>query len=571
MNQTCKQCGQGFEITKGDRKFYEDVSPIFNTKKELLPLPTLCPDCRFQRRLSFRNLRHLSHRKCDRTGKAIVSCYRDSSPHTVYHTSEWWSDNWDPLQYGRDFDFSRPFFDQFFEVYRAVPTVHQYATNDIQNCEYVNGVGNCKNCYLSFMMDYCEDAYYVSFAEHCRSCVDCLGLTNCELCYECVDCRDCYHLLFAERCVNCSDSAFLSDCLRCKNCIGCNNLVDKEYYVFNKECTPAEFQKQKVALLQGANLSETLRRFRAWSLTTPKKYYFGNSNENFSGDHVTHVKNSTHCFDAFELEDCKYCNYVFKAHHCMDYHVFGDQSSWIYQCVATGQNCSNDLFCLCCWSGSSNNLYCHLISACQHCFGCSGLKSKKYCIFNKQYTKEEYEKLVPKIIEHMRKTPYQSSDNSGTGQAGEWGEYFPMSMSAFGYNESEAFDYFPLTREEVVAKGWQWQEDDDVKERYMGPVIEVPQSIDDVGDEICSQILLCEVTGKPYKIIPQELKFYRDIGIAPPRKCPDQRHEERWKSRNPRKIWDRACAKCQKSIATSYAPDRPEKIYCEECYLQEVY
>lgn len=36
-------------------------------------------------------------------------------------------------------------------------------------------------------------------------------------------------------------------------------------------------------------------------------------------------------------------------------------------------------------------------------FGCIGLRNKQYCIFNKQYTKEEYEKLVPKIIEHMQK------------------------------------------------------------------------------------------------------------------------------------------------------------------------
>jgi hypothetical protein len=31
------------------------------------------------------------------------------------------------------------------------------------------------------------------------------------------------------------------------------------------------------------------------------------------------------------------------------------------------------------------------------------LKNKSYCILNKQYTKEEYEKLVSKIIEKMMK------------------------------------------------------------------------------------------------------------------------------------------------------------------------
>ncbi|MDP2669631.1 MAG: hypothetical protein Q8O99_01100 [bacterium] len=38
-------------------------------------------------------------------------------------------------------------------------------------------------------------------------------------------------------------------------------------------------------------------------------------------------------------------------------------------------------------------------------FGCSNLRNKQYCIFNKQYTQEEYEQLVPKIITHMQETP----------------------------------------------------------------------------------------------------------------------------------------------------------------------
>jgi len=64
------------------------------------------------------------------------------------------------------------------------------------------------------------------------------------------------------------------------------------------------------------------------------------------------------------------------------------------------------------------------------------LNTAKYCILNKQYTKEEYEKLMPKIIEYMEKTE-------------EWGEFFPASLSPFGYNETIAMEYFPLTREEV--------------------------------------------------------------------------------------------------------------------------
>ena len=558
MQKVCKQCSAPFEVTDDDLAFYDKVSPVFNGKKELIPPPTLCPDCRLQLRLSFRNLRNLSHRTCDLTGAAIISCYRASSPHTVYRSKEWWGDGWSGTDFGRDFDFNRPFFDQFLDLYRVVPVVHQYATNDIENCDYVNGVGNCKNCYLSFMMDFCEDCYYIGYAEHVRSSLDCLSITNCELCYECIDCRDSYHLLFSEHCIRCSDSAFLSGCVRCKNCIGCINLVDKEYYIFNKAYSREEFLQQKAILLDGRNLMQTSEQFRTWSLNAPHNYYFGSANEDFSGDNITHIKNSYSCFDGHDLENCSYCTYVFEADNCMDYHVYGSHSSWIYNCTATGGNCSNDLFCLCCWSGSSYNLYCHLINACTHCFGCSGLKNKKYCILNKQYSKEEYEELVPKIIAHMR-------------SSGEWGEYFPIHLSAFGYNESEAQEYFPLTENEVVSRGWKWEKEDAIYEKYMGPAITIPPTIDTVDDSICAKILRCDVTGKPYKIIPQELKFYREMKLPIPRKCPDQRHKERMALRNPRKLWKRNCMKCQKEIETTYAPDRPEIIYCEDCYLSTVY
>jgi hypothetical protein len=175
-----------------------------------------------------------------------------------------------------------------------------------------------------------------------------------------------------------------------------------------------------------------------------------------------------------------------------------------------------------------------------------------------QYSQEEYEKLVPKIIENMRKN-------------GEYGIFFLNTISPFGYNETVAQEYFPLTKEEVLVRGWSWHDEEEKSDQYLGPKYDIPDSISDVPDDITKQILLCEVTGKPYKIIPQELKFYREMGIPIPRKCPDQRHKERMALRNPRKLWNRQCMKCQKDIQTTYAPERPEIVYCASCYLETVY
>jgi hypothetical protein len=142
---------------------------------------------------------------------------------------------------------------------------------------------------------------------------------------------------------------------------------------------------------------------------------------------------------------------------------------------------------------------------------------------------------------------------------GEWSKFFPPQISAFGYNETVAHEFLPLNEAETTARGWRWRTEQKpavAKER--------------LPDESVN-VLTCEVTGRPFKIIPQELKFYQDMHISTPSKCPDQRHRERMARLNPRKIWNRQCADCQKPIATSYSPDRTEKVVCEECYLKDVY
>jgi len=49
-----------------------------------------------------------------------------------------------------------------------------------------------------------------------------------------------------------------------------------------------------------------------------------------------------------------------------------------------------------------NIMYSDIMVNCKNCFGCTCLRGKEYCIFNKQYTREEYETLVPQIIEKMK-------------------------------------------------------------------------------------------------------------------------------------------------------------------------
>jgi hypothetical protein len=200
---------------------------------------------------------------------------------------------------------------------------------------------------------------------------------------------------------------------------------------------------------------------------------------------------------------------------------------------------------------------CHNAS---HLFGCVGLKHVRYCILNRQYKKEEYEALVPRIIDRMRQT-------------GEWGEFFPLTFSPFCYNETAAMRYWPLTREGALRRGWHWREHAE-ESPHVSKVIsaaDLPDDIANVPDDILQWAIECEATKRPFKLIQQELDFYRTMRLPVPHFCPDERFRRRMLQRNPRRLWTRPCMKCRKEIQTTYAPERPEIVYCEQCYLASVY
>jgi hypothetical protein len=152
----CKKCNSKFDITDKDLEFYDKISPVFlspdstesGLKKFQIPTPNFCPDCRQQRRLSFRNERSLYRRKSDGTGKDIISMYSPDKNVKVYENSYWWSDNWDAISYGRDFNFDKTFFEQFDELLKEVPKINLYL-QEAENSPYSNFETSIKNCYLT--------------------------------------------------------------------------------------------------------------------------------------------------------------------------------------------------------------------------------------------------------------------------------------------------------------------------------------------------------------------------------------------------------------------------------------
>lgn len=156
----CRSCGTSFVVTDRDMDFYDRISPVFAGKKEPIPPPTLCPDCRQRRRMAWRNERKLYRRKCDLTGRDIVSIHSPDKSSTVYHPDAWWGDGWDTLSYGREYDFSRSASEQLRELSAVVPkkALNQKGTNE--NSEYCNIIKSMKDCYLCFAATESEGVMY---------------------------------------------------------------------------------------------------------------------------------------------------------------------------------------------------------------------------------------------------------------------------------------------------------------------------------------------------------------------------------------------------------------------------
>lgn len=540
-SKICKNCQSPFEITETDESFY---------KKMGVPPPTQCPICRRQRKLAFRNERYLYHRKCDLCKKEVISVFTANSEYTVYCHECWWSDKWDPMSYGRNYDFNRSFFDQFSQLEKSVPHFALFQEGMSENCKYVNyGVGN-KSCYLALCAN-CEDVYFSHGGIQSKSCMDCAKFIACELCYDCINCTKCYDLFFSKDCNNCSNSLFMEDCLSCNNCFCCSGQKNKQFCFENKQLSE-ETYKNKIAefKLTGRIIEDWKKKLEILSAKMPKKYFHGISNQNVTGDYLDNCKNNENCFDCLNCEDIKNCDLGGNNHNLYDCVYAGGCESCYEINGAVGFNNCKFAYYGRFLQDTDYSQNCHNSA---HLFGCFGLNHKKYCIFNKQYTKEEYEALVARITDQMTSTA-------------EYGEFFPISTSSFSYNESVAHEYYPLTKQQALAKGYKWSEEENISK--VPQTYKVPENIENVPDSVLNEVLSCQECQKNYKIISQEINFYRKLNLPIPESCYNCRHKARFNKRNPRQLWPRHCQKCQANIQTSYAPDRPEIVYCEKCYLE---
>lgn len=590
MNQEkrqCQNCKQDFTITPEDFRFYEKIQ---------VPPPTWCFECRLSRRLNFLNERTFYKRTCNLCKKGIISVYKDSAIFPVYCSSCWHSDAWDSSQYARPYDFSKNFFVQFQELYNSVPHIALKVDN-CQNCDYANQTADCKNCYLVSAAVDSENIFFGHRIINSRDSMDCLLLLRSELCFSSIECVNSARIISSMNCVDSFDMKFCYDAKGSWNCFMSSNIRHGTYIYENKKLSKHEFSKKMNGLDTGSyqKMRDYLSRFREIQEKSIHKFASVRNVENFIGDTATNVKNCFYCFNVSDLENCRYCFYVDKTKDSFDVNNGCCGMELVYEVCSVGIQTYDIKFSTDIWPEAKEIVYSDFCAYSSNLFGCVGLRNKRYCIFNKQYTPEEYKKMVKRIKEHMDEIPY--IDNKG--RAYKYGEFFPPELSPFAYNETAAQEYFPLTKKATLERGYSWKDPEQRNYKIQISNVKLPDHIKDVGDDMVGEIIECQHQGKcneqcteAFRIILPELKFYRKINLPLPRLCPNCRHYQRLKWRNPLHLWHRKCqcagaksgnevyentaqhfhgAKpCPNEFETSYSPERKEIVYCEKCYLAEV-
>ncbi len=550
MHKNCKTCGKDFEIRKEDSIFYEQVKTV---------PPLDCPDCRAMKRLAFRNERTFYKRNCDMCKKDMVSLYSKDSVYTIYCNECWWSDKWDPKDFAQNYNPDKTFFEQYAELQKKVPRLSLMNLNAVRT-EYANGASDNKDSYLIFAAEYNEDCMYSRLIQKCKGCVDNAFIHESELCYECIDTRECFKCMYCVECQSSTDLMFCYNMRNSSNCIFCTNGRNMTNSIFNIKYTKEEYEKKKTEILSSyENLEKAKKEFENLKSKTTVKFSSQTKCSNVTGDYMHNCYDGVRVFDTTGAKNCSYVADTEESIDSMDCNNFYYKNELCYGIMGALQ-CSKS-------KHSAYIFYCNEVDYSENChnlstaIGCNAIRKGAYMILNKEYTKEEFYKIKDQIDEQMK-------------HDATFGQFFPPTISPFGFNETLGQDYYPLTEQTAKEKGFKWENNntgtygkETIKEESM------PQTIGEATEEILKEILVCKDCKKNFRLTQAELSFYKRMGLPIPHKDFECRHRDRMKKRNPRALWHRKCMKegCENEFETSYSPDKPEIVYCETCYQQEVY
>ncbi len=530
-----------------------------------LPLPEISMAESMRRTLAHRNTINIFKRTCDLSGKAIISNFPPDSSYKVFGIEAWFSDAWDPLDFGVAYSPTESFFKQFQRLQQGVPVI-ALENQNCENADYCNIVigikdsylafrahSNCRDIYCSYNTRASTDVYYSLYTVKSEKCL--YGVHN-KFCYDTIGC---------EYCFNSSSCYFCFSLEGCQNCLFSSNLKNKQYYLYNKAVTKKEFLEFKSKLNLGNRevLYQAISDLKKLRLGSVSRANYVVSCEDCQGNELARCKNCLNCFNGSESQDLADCISFAGGHNNARCFGFAEGCSYCFDCHRI-RNASECAFMLNSFD-VYDCMYCMNMYSSKHCFGCVGLRNKEYCILNKQYAPSDYKKLRQEIISRMRETPIE--DSSFQEKPGEFGHFFPAENSYFEYNLSAAQMYWPLPQQSILQRGYGWYE---FSEPSSQDCPEVPRSISQFDPHKDGKALRSLTTGRTFNILPKIIKQFQEYAVYPILEHPIE-YLERRASESSYLMLDRTSSKSGIPLRSTFSEEVAPRIYSDEEYNNEFY
>lgn len=268
-----------------------------------------------------------------------------------------------------------------------------------ENCEYCDNVYYSQNLLFCFDMANCKDSYFTYDSYMAIQCVDCDYAVECESCYESVDTVKCFNCDFLFDCLDMRDSMHCHNCHNCHDVFGCVNLANKSYCIFNRQLSEEEYKQllPKYKSLPKEKINEIILQIKSQH---PRRQVKAAYNENSPyGNYIYHNKNCYLSFDAGHNENCAYLYDSFYNRYSMDMTYASRYNEQAYEIVES--NKINESAYVVNSDSCRNSFYLFDCKGVTDSIGCVGLRSRRFCILNRQLSEEEYKSMSQDLFREL--------------------------------------------------------------------------------------------------------------------------------------------------------------------------
>ncbi len=471
------------------------------------------------------------------TGRPLLSAIHPDNPIPIVSEDEWASADYTSA--AQEIDPTRSVMDQLWDLVTTVPH------NPTRCVQAVNSIAigcvGVQNCYCvagSHLLNRCFYTYAIIQGEDCIDVGNGIQVARSYQCGGSNEISDCQFVYESRACLN---SSFLFDCWNCDSCFGATNQRHKKYIWFNEQLSKEEYQQRVGQIdLSDADVVEAYwqKFFTLWKSQGVWPFAFSVGNTEAEGEHLFGCVRCDGCFLQSKSTDCYRCRFGLENSGCA-YTSGGGYEQDCYLSTGGGYGAKNK-FC----AGTNKCIsceYCHNCRDCENCFACVGLQRKKFCVFNKQYTEEEYWPLVDELKTRML-------------ASGEYGRFFEAKFSPSGFQYSAGELYVSYSAQRL--------------REYDAPTFD-PRRGQVLGPQPTDQAIYDPEIGRYYTITSVERQMYKAKHWPLPRKHFVTRLTELIRLSNSPIVEEAVCGLCAQAIVTYRNFSFPERtVYCNECYLK---